>query len=82
MQGCVYIIYEMFKRIVLQSDAKMAKHMQTKHTPKDIAERSAAASFPLGWWNRSFMFMLFWEIYKYRKEKKNPHHQPAVDELY
>lgn len=63
-------VRNVFKRVVPQSDAKMAKHMQTKHTPKDVAERSVAASFPLGWWNCSFMFMLFWEIYKYRKEKK------------
>lgn len=72
----------MIKRIVPQSDTKMGKHMQTKHAPKDVAERSVAASFPLGWWNHSFMFMLIWEIYKYRKVKKTPHHQAAVDEFY
>lgn len=72
----------MIKRIVPQSDPKMAKHMQTTHTPKDVAECSVAASFPPGWWNHSFMFMLILEIYKYRKEKKPPHHQAAVDEFY
>lgn len=72
-------IWNMIKRIVPQSDTKVAKHIQNKHAPKDVA----AASFPLSWWNHSFMFMLIREIYKCRKgEKKTPHHLAAVDEFY
>lgn len=67
--GCIYIIYEIWSKGLFHKEPQRWQSTCRPNTPPKML-LSVAASFPLGWWNHSFMFMLIWEIYKYRKENK------------
>lgn len=66
--ACIYIIYEIWSKGLFHKVTQRWQSTCRPNAPKDVAEHSVADSFPLGSWNHSFMFMLIWEIYKYRKK--------------